>query len=238
MFRDSLLDSSPALRRRKRWTVATAFVTQSIVVAALIIVPLLTTGALQLKSAVPIFVPTLDTPIPPSKPTSSTPTRHATPLQPTTEVVNVVNGRHLLDNPYAKSPIIGDSTCTTKCDPPDLASMGNGSGSGLPNFDYKYIPKRQERLRISEPSEAMLVHKVVPVYPQIAIRTGITGTVKLHALIARDGSIQSLNVISGHPLLARAAIEAVEQWQYKPYVLNGQEMEVETYITVTFTRGN
>ena len=75
-----------------------------------------------------------------------------------------------------------------------------------------------------------------PVYPRIAAISGIQGQVKLHAIIARDGRIQSLNVMSGHPLLARAALEAVEQWRYRPYVLNGKKVEVETLITVNFRK--
>jgi protein TonB len=77
---------------------------------------------------------------------------------------------------------------------------------------------------------------VEPVYPKIANITGIRGEVKLHAIIARDGSIQSLNVTSGHPLLATAALEAVRQWKYQPYILNGDAVEVETLITVNFKR--
>ena len=89
---------------------------------------------------------------------------------------------------------------------------------------------------ISRLTEAQLVNRVEPVYPRIAVLTGVQGQVKLHAIIARDGSVQSLNAISGHPLLVRAALEAVEQWRYRPYVLNGEAVEVETFITVNFRK--
>jgi protein TonB len=78
---------------------------------------------------------------------------------------------------------------------------------------------------------------VEPIYPRIATLTGIQGQVKLHAIIARDGTIQSLNAISGHPLLVHAALDAVGQWRYRPYVLNGEAVEVETFITVNFRKG-
>ena len=78
------------------------------------------------------------------------------------------------------------------------------------------------------------MNKVDPTYPLTAQRAGIQGDVKLHAIISRDGSIQSLSLISGHVLLARAAIAAVEQWRYRPYILNGEPVEVETWITVSF----
>jgi protein TonB len=85
-------------------------------------------------------------------------------------------------------------------------------------------------------SEARLVNRVEPIYPKMAIITNIRGEVKLHAVIARDGSIQSLNVTSGHPILAAAALEAVRQWRYQPYILNGDAVEVETFISVNFKR--
>jgi protein TonB len=62
------------------------------------------------------------------------------------------------------------------------------------------------------------------------------GQVKLHAIIARDGTIQSLSAVSGPPLLVRAALDAVSQWRYRPYILNGEAVEVETFITVNFRK--
>jgi periplasmic protein TonB len=94
----------------------------------------------------------------------------------------------------------------------------------------------QSRVRLSNPSEAQLVVKVEPVYPHIAKISGIAGTVQLHAIIAKDGSIQSLSVISGHPILATAALAAVAQWRYRPYLLSGEPVEVETFITVNFRK--
>lgn len=90
---------------------------------------------------------------------------------------------------------------------------------------------------MSHVDEGLLVHKVTPVYPQIAIITKQQGAVVLHAIIGRDGSIQQLQAISGPPLLIKAAMEAVGQWRYKPYMLNGQPVEVDTQITVNFKLG-
>ena len=84
----------------------------------------------------------------------------------------------------------------------------------------------------------MLIHRVEPVYPPIAKQTHTEGTVQLHAIIARDGSIASLEALSGHPLLIRAAREAVSQWRYRPTLLGGEPVEVETYITVIFRLGD
>jgi protein TonB len=110
--------------------------------------------------------------------------------------------------------------------PVDLLPTGNNNG---PNV-------KPEGKRISVPSEAQLINRVEPVYPKIAIITGVQGQVKLHAIIARDGRVIGLNVISGHPLLVPAAKDAVSQWRYRPYYLNGEAVEVETFITVNFKR--
>jgi protein TonB len=82
---------------------------------------------------------------------------------------------------------------------------------------------------------AKLLVKVVPVYPAMARTTRTQGTVYLLGVIATDGTIQSLHVISGHPLLVNAALDAVRQWRYKPTILNGRAVEVEAPISVTFT---
>jgi len=82
---------------------------------------------------------------------------------------------------------------------------------------------------------AMLIHQVKPEYPHLAKVTGTQGVVLLDAVIDKEGSIQSLRVISGHPLLTQAALDAVKQWRYRPTLLNGEPVEVSTTITVTFT---
>ena len=90
-------------------------------------------------------------------------------------------------------------------------------------------------VRVSHLDPAKLLYKVIPRYPDIAKRTRTQGTVRLLGVIATDGSIQSLQIVSGHPFLAAAAVEAVRQWRYQPTVLNGQPVEVEAPIEVTFT---
>ena len=104
-------------------------------------------------------------------------------------------------------------------------------GPATPNVKFSGTKRIKSQLE-----EGQLVNRVEPVYPHIAAISGIQGQVKLHAIIARDGRIQSLNVISGPPLLVRAALDAVEQWRYRPYVLNGEAVEVETLITVNFKK--
>ena len=79
-----------------------------------------------------------------------------------------------------------------------------------------------------------LIHRVEPVYPPIAKLTGVQGTVLIKALISTDGRIDQAQVVSGSPLLSPAALEAIRQWRYRPYFLNGGPIEVETEITVNF----
>lgn len=81
---------------------------------------------------------------------------------------------------------------------------------------------------------ARLVNRVLPVFPEEAIEAGIGGRVILHAIIARDGAIRELSLESGHPMLTGAALEAVRQWRYRPLLLNGQAVEVETTVEVNF----
>jgi len=83
--------------------------------------------------------------------------------------------------------------------------------------------------------QAKLVRQPHPVYPPLAKQARISGVVKLSAIISKDGTIQKLEVISGHPLLAPAALEAVKQWVYQPTLLNGEPVEVITQIDVNFT---
>ena len=72
-------------------------------------------------------------------------------------------------------------------------------------------------------------------YPPLARQTRISGTVRLHAIIGKNGSVQQLEVISGHPLLVQAALDAVRQWRYRPTLLNGEPVEVDTTIDVIFS---
>jgi protein TonB len=83
-------------------------------------------------------------------------------------------------------------------------------------------------------TDGLLIHRVEPTYPPLAQQARIEGAVVLTALIDKGGNVQRLNVVSGHPLLVPAAIAAVKQWRYKPLLVNGQPIEVETTVTVNF----
>jgi protein TonB len=83
--------------------------------------------------------------------------------------------------------------------------------------------------------EGNLIRKVQPTYPALARSARIQGTVMLQAAISKQGTIENLIVLTGHPMLVPAAIDAVRQWHYRPYILNNEPVEVETQITVNFS---
>jgi protein TonB len=111
-----------------------------------------------------------------------------------------------------------------------LNTLGTGARPILPPQPVTVAPP----VRISHMDEGNLVHKVLPVYPALARGARIQGQVVLQALISKQGVIENLKVLGGHPLLVPAAKEAVRQWRYRPYVLNNEPVEVETQITVNF----
>ncbi len=83
---------------------------------------------------------------------------------------------------------------------------------------------------------ALLVKRIVPVYPPLARAAGVEGTVRLQVLIARDGSVQRVDTLSGHPMLNRHASDAVSQWKYKPTLSNGEPVEVSTIVEIVFKK--
>ena len=110
-------------------------------------------------------------------------------------------------------------------------AYGSGSVPIMPVAPKPVAPP----LRISHMSEGDLVYNVLPAYPPLARSARVQGTVVLQAIISRQGAIENLRMLSGHPMLVRSAIDAVRQWRYRPYILNGEPVEVETQITVTFS---
>jgi protein TonB len=83
--------------------------------------------------------------------------------------------------------------------------------------------------------EGNLIYRVQPQYPQLARQARVQGVVVLRAVISREGKIENLQLVTGHPLLVQSAMDAVSQWRYRPYFLNNEPVEVETQVTVNFT---
>jgi len=116
-----------------------------------------------------------------------------------------------------------------------------GVATGTGNDSSMIPPPRLPSSRIIHQSEGvqsgLLVYRVDPRYPRLAMNAGISGTVELRAIIGRDGHVRSVEVLSGSALLVPAAVGAVKQWRYRPTLLNGEAVEVETYVTVHFVLG-
>jgi protein TonB len=122
--------------------------------------------------------------------------------------------------------------------PPGFSSVvPGGLGDGMPPMEIRKPspPAHPAPLHMSEGvMEASLIHKVQPSYPAIARAIHLAGTVRLRAIIAADGGVRQIDVISGNPLLVQPAVAAVREWRYRPTRLNGEAVEVETLITVNF----
>ncbi|HXW55598.1 MAG TPA: TonB family protein [Candidatus Cybelea sp.] len=112
------------------------------------------------------------------------------------------------------------------------------TGSAQEQSAAQQATAKPQRIRVGgSVQQANLLHQVLPVYPLIAKTAHIEGTVVLHTIIGKDGAVQTLQFVSGPPLLMRAAMDAVRQWIYKPTLLNGEPVEVDTTIDVVFTLG-
>src|SRR5579872_4555006 len=242
MFEDSLIESGGRLKtKRGVWTFL-SFVLEAILVGVLVLIPLLFTEALPKQQLMTFLV--APPPPPPPPPPAAAPVKVVKQVQ-----TDIINGE--LRTP-TKIPKKVEMIKEDEAPPPAMAttgvvggvpggvpggSMGGVIGSVLSSTPVA-VPKiaTPQRVRVSSGvSSGLLIRKVNPTYPPLARQARIQGTVVLQAQISKDGSIQNLQLISGHPMLAPAAIEAVKQWKYKPYLLNGEPVEVDTQVQVNFT---
>jgi protein TonB len=118
-----------------------------------------------------------------------------------------------------------------------LGSTTPESGNGLPNLVASTSGPKPilQTLNVSQGvSQGLLIKKVQPTYPSTALHMRVEGAVQLMATIGKSGNITTVKVLSGEPILAKAAQEAVKQWKYKPYFLNGEPVEIQTQVTVNF----
>jgi periplasmic protein TonB len=162
---------------------------------------------------------------------------------------NFDRGHLMLPRRMPTSIPIGDDQPSVPSIGSDVGDYMPGVGTGDPNGLRSIIsggnnapplPKPApvtRPIRVSSILEGNLVHRVTPDYPYAAKMSHVQGAVVLAAIISKAGTIEDLRVVSGHPLLVGAAIQAVSQWRYKPYILNNEPVEVETHIVVNFTLG-
>ncbi len=237
MFENTLISSSTG-RSRRSLTALTSFGVQALAVAILLIVPLLRpTGIPSLRELPTPISLSQDQPEPVA--VRSTPAANAGVHSAAAEIVlrqpSQVPSQIVATNDTAPPPISASGAYI----PGTAGTTGPGIFDSLGTGPAPVIPKppvsAERTVRLSHISEGDLVRKVLPAYPPLARSARIQGTVVLQAMIGKQGTIEDLRLVSGHPMLATAAIEAVRQWRYRPYILNGQPVEVETQITVNFS---
>jgi protein TonB len=240
MFEEMVVSTSTNKKTNKPWTVVISMVFQVLFLAILILIPLIYTEALPktLMSSILLAPPPPPPPPPPPAP------------------VQVIHKpvQHLMDAGKLVQPkaIPKDIKIIKEdAEPPDMGGMAGGvpggvaggssggvlggiiGGAGNAPPPPKVTPKR---VTVGgNVQAARLVNRVQPLYPPLARQTRISGTVKLHAIIGKNGAVEQLQVVSGHPLLVQSALDAVRQWRYQPTLLNGDPVEVDTEIDVIFS---
>jgi periplasmic protein TonB len=241
MFEDALMESSHRIKTRSRyWSLLAVFVNCGVLIA-LIIWPLLHPEALPVQ----IMAALLVAPSPPP----AAPLAQAT--QPRLQARSELLDRQIQAPSKIPKEIKLDKEAASS--PPSMVSaigvegMADGARGGSLKDLYSRMgagpaivkPSTPRTLKVSSGVMAgNLLDKTLPQYPAIARAARIQGIVVLQATIAKDGTIQNLRVINGPPMLQQAAMDAVRSWRYKPYLLNGEPVEVETSINVVFNLGN
>ena len=236
LLQGCLVEGDPEQRRRerkiRRRALVFSVVLQSAVLLALVLVPLF--------AKPPRLGMTITTPMPPY--------RGAAEPAPATPIVER-EIRPVCIVCISSRP--ANLTPSSRTEPSQVEGVPQNLGESVPIPCPECItigrtagPRRSDAIVSSETPRivhrthidpAMLVHRVEPVYPTLAKQLGRAGKVELRAVIAADGTIQSLQVVGGDPLFYQSALDAVGQWRYQPTVLNGQPVEIDTFITVIYT---
>src|SRR3989454_2556132 len=242
MFEEMVISSPNPKKTNKPWTVLVSMLFQCLFLFIMILIPLIYTEALPKAMMATMLTAPPPPPPPPPPPAIA-------------QVVHVKPQAHLMDAGKLMAPkVIPKDVKIIKEDAePDMsAGMSGGVPGGVAGGSMGGVlggviggmggappppkPHQPGPLRVGgNVQAARIVNRVQPVYPPLARQTRISGTVRLHAIIGKDGAITSLEVLSGHPLLQQAALDAVRQWRYQPTLLNGDPVDVDTTIDVIFS---
>ncbi len=239
MFEDSLLESGGKLARCNPWSTTVSFAAQILLGGIMVLLSLIYTEALPSH----ILMSVLEAPAPPQAAPAAAPAsvsrsskqagqfEHGV-LIPPHEIPTTIAVVHDDVLPGSSAPDLGTGVPNSV---PGTAS--NSMITELLRNTPVTVPRvAAPKLRVSSGvAQGLLIRQVKPQYPTLAREARIQGTVVLQATIGKDGTVQNLRVVSGHPMLTGAAIAAVKQWLYRPYYLNGQPVEVDTQINVSFT---
>jgi protein TonB len=244
MFEESLIESVPSMQTRSRWPALASIGVQGLLVAVLLIVPILRPEVLQLTPPRLIVLPT--------------PVLRPVPPPPQREVVRVSEAAVSLSPLQQPQRLPARSSLQTDASPVDAPTLpfgtpgppsaapisavvavgpaGTGSAVGGPASAVATV---REPLLISTGVMAgRLLAPIQPVYPAIARVARMEGSVVVQAVISKTGRIESAHVVSGPAMLQAAALAAVREARYRPFLLNNEPTEVETTITINFRLGN
>jgi protein TonB len=237
MFDDLLESTNEKKKTNKGWGFILSGVVQALILAVLILIPLIYTEALPKA-----MLSTLLIAPPPPPPPPPPPAVVKTIVKPVARLIT--SGKLMQPRAIPKEVAVFKEAEL----PPDVITPGGATGGvfgGIPGQGMVAAvapppPKPAAPTRVKQGGNvtaASILNQTRPVYPALARQARIQGNVVLHAIIDKDGKVAQLEVISGHPLLVQSALDAVKQWRYKPTLLNGDPVEVDTTITVTFTMG-
>jgi periplasmic protein TonB len=239
MFDDLLESTVEKKKTNKGWSVILSGIVQAFILGILILIPLIYTEALPKA-----MLSTLLIAPPPPPPPPPPPQAVKTVIKPVARLITA--GKLMQPRAIPKEVEVFKEAAL----PPDVAPTGGLGGvfGGIPGGNMIAAagpaapppPKPAAPQRIKQGGNvtaASIINQTRPLYPPLARQARIQGSVVLHAIIDKEGKVAQLEVISGHPLLVQAALDAVKQWRYRPTLLNGDPVEVDTTITVTFTMG-
>jgi periplasmic protein TonB len=236
MFEDSLMESGGRIKTNQKWTGLISTLVQLGLVGFLVLLPLIFTEALP-KGQLTTWLVAPPPPPPPPPPA-------APQIQHVQKVSEIVDGALRTPSKIPKKiQMIKEEEA-----PAQSAGVVGGVVGGVPGGSAGGViggiigsaappPKvaTPQKLRVSSGvAEGLKIHDVTPTYPQMARIAHIQGDVLLQATISKSGVIENLHGVQGHPILIQAAMDAVKQWKYRPYILNGEPVEVETTIKVQF----
>ncbi len=227
----------------KRATIPIAYIFEAIIVGVTVLIPLIYTEALP-KAQLMTFLVAPPPPPPPPPPPAVAPVK----------IIKRVTAEDIMRAPTVIPKTIERIKDEPEPPPQIAAGVVGGVPGGMPGGTPGGVlgsiissaaaappppppkPTTPKRIRVGgQVEQAKLIFQPKPEYPPLAKMARIQGTVRLEAIISKDGTIQDLRMISGHPLLVKSALEAVQRWRYQPTLLNGEPVEVVTEIDVNFT---
>ena len=219
----------------KPWSVGVSVIIQSAILGTILLIPLIYTQTLP-SAMINTFLVAPPPPAPPPPPQQTA----VKQVQPKTFAVN----RMVAPTVIPKQVEMVKDEAPPSVGTSDMAGVPGGTGDVLGGIGTGVAPPppppaaTPNRIKVGgDVQSASLMKQVTPEYPGIAKTAHVSGTVTLHAIISKDGSIEKLEYVSGPALLMASAMSAVKEWKYRPTMLNGQPVEVDTTVQVVFSLG-